>query len=159
MKHSHCETVYIKELFQWLFFEWVHSLRILSILPTFKLATECQWLSNSNSNWNQLYCHIHDTQYNFKKRQATNNRLKYKYFPTSSNTYNMAKGAGNPRGFMGPLSVIKYRTCILTGCSVHLVQKTKCADHHWQCNIIPRRQFVDILYIKDATEIENFWWL
>ena len=22
MKHSHCETVYAKELFQWLFFEW-----------------------------------------------------------------------------------------------------------------------------------------
>ena len=30
--------VYAKELFQWLFFELVHSLRILSILPTFKLA-------------------------------------------------------------------------------------------------------------------------
>ena len=29
MKHSHCETVYAKELFQWLFFELVHSLRIL----------------------------------------------------------------------------------------------------------------------------------
>ena len=38
MKHSHCETVYAKELFQWLFFELVHSLRILSILPIFKLA-------------------------------------------------------------------------------------------------------------------------
>ena len=46
MKHSHCETVYAKELFQWLFFELVHSLWILSILPTFKLAgltKECQW--------------------------------------------------------------------------------------------------------------------
>ena len=45
-KHSHCETVYAKEQFQWLFFELVHSLRILSILPTFKLAgltKECQW--------------------------------------------------------------------------------------------------------------------
>ena len=29
MKHSHCETVNAKELFQWLFFELVHSLRIL----------------------------------------------------------------------------------------------------------------------------------
>ena len=29
MKHSHCETVYAKELFQWLLFRWVHSLRIL----------------------------------------------------------------------------------------------------------------------------------
>ena len=29
MKHSHCETIYAKELFQWLFFELVHSLRIL----------------------------------------------------------------------------------------------------------------------------------
>ena len=29
MKHSHCETVYAKELFQWLFFELVHYLRIL----------------------------------------------------------------------------------------------------------------------------------
>ena len=29
MKHSHCEAVYAKELFQWLFFEMVHSLRIL----------------------------------------------------------------------------------------------------------------------------------
>ena len=28
MKHSHCETVYTKELFQWLFFELPHSLRI-----------------------------------------------------------------------------------------------------------------------------------
>ena len=37
MKHSHCETAYAKELFQWLFFEFVPSLRILSILPTFKL--------------------------------------------------------------------------------------------------------------------------
>ena len=36
--HSHCETVYAKELFQWLFFELVHSLRILWILPTYKLA-------------------------------------------------------------------------------------------------------------------------
>ena len=46
MKHSHCETVYAKEKFQWLFFELVHSLRILPILPTFKLAgltKECQW--------------------------------------------------------------------------------------------------------------------
>ena len=46
MKHSHCETVYAKELFQWLFFELVHSLRILSILSTFKLGgltKECQW--------------------------------------------------------------------------------------------------------------------
>ena len=46
MKHSHCETVYAKELFQWLFFELVHSLRILSILPTYKLAgltKEYQW--------------------------------------------------------------------------------------------------------------------
>ena len=46
MKKSYCETVYAKELFQWLFFELVHSLRILSILPTFKLASltkECQW--------------------------------------------------------------------------------------------------------------------
>ena len=44
MKHSHRETVYAKELFQWLFFELVHSLRILSILPTFKpagLTKEC----------------------------------------------------------------------------------------------------------------------
>ena len=38
MKHSHCETVYAKELFQWLFFELVDSLRILSLLPTFNLA-------------------------------------------------------------------------------------------------------------------------
>ena len=38
MKHSHCETVYAKELFRWLFFELVHSLRILSILPTYRLA-------------------------------------------------------------------------------------------------------------------------
>ena len=38
MKHSHCETAYAKELFQWLFFELVQSLRIISILPTFKLA-------------------------------------------------------------------------------------------------------------------------
>ena len=37
-KHSHCEIVYAKELFQWLFFELAHSLRILSILPTYKLA-------------------------------------------------------------------------------------------------------------------------
>ena len=37
-KHSHCETVYAKELFQWLFFELVHSLRTLSIHPTFKVA-------------------------------------------------------------------------------------------------------------------------
>ena len=29
MKDSHCETVYAKELFQWLSFELVHSLRIL----------------------------------------------------------------------------------------------------------------------------------
>ena len=29
IKHSHCETIYAKELFQWLFFELVHSLRIL----------------------------------------------------------------------------------------------------------------------------------
>ena len=46
MKHSHCETVYAKELFQWLFFELVHPVRILSILPTFKLAgltKEFQW--------------------------------------------------------------------------------------------------------------------
>ena len=46
MKHSHCETVYATRLFQWLFFELVHSLRILSILPTYKLAgltKECQW--------------------------------------------------------------------------------------------------------------------
>ena len=46
MKHSHCETVYAKELFQWLFLELVRSLRILSILPTFKLdglTKECQW--------------------------------------------------------------------------------------------------------------------
>ena len=45
MKHSHCETVYAKELFQWLFFELAHSLRILSILPTYKpagLTKECQ---------------------------------------------------------------------------------------------------------------------
>ena len=33
MKHSHCETVYAKGLFQWLFLELVHSLRILSIFP------------------------------------------------------------------------------------------------------------------------------
>ena len=41
MKHSHCETVYAKELFQWLFFELVPPpppLRIISILPTSKLA-------------------------------------------------------------------------------------------------------------------------
>ena len=46
MKHAHCETVYANELFQLLFFELVHSLRILSILPTFKpagLTKECQW--------------------------------------------------------------------------------------------------------------------
>ena len=46
MKHSHCETVYAKELFQWLFFELAPSLQILSILPTYKLAgltKECQW--------------------------------------------------------------------------------------------------------------------
>ena len=46
MKHSHCETVYAKELFQWLSFELVDSLWILSILPTYKLAgltKECQW--------------------------------------------------------------------------------------------------------------------
>ena len=46
MKHSHCETVDAKELFQWLFFELAHSLRILSILPTYKLAgltKEWQW--------------------------------------------------------------------------------------------------------------------
>ena len=46
MKHSHCETVYAKELLQWLFFELAHSLQILSILPTYKLAgltKECQW--------------------------------------------------------------------------------------------------------------------
>ena len=46
MKHSHCETVYAKELFQWLFFELVHSLPLFSILPTFKaagLTKECQW--------------------------------------------------------------------------------------------------------------------
>ena len=46
MKHSHCKTVYAKELFQWLCFELVHSLGILSILPTFKqagLTKECQW--------------------------------------------------------------------------------------------------------------------
>ena len=45
MKHSHCETVYAKELFQWLFFELAHSLRIISILPTYKpagLTKECQ---------------------------------------------------------------------------------------------------------------------
>ena len=29
MKHSHCATAYAKELFQWLCFELVHSLRIL----------------------------------------------------------------------------------------------------------------------------------
>ena len=29
MKHSHCETVYAKGLFQWLFFELFHSLRNL----------------------------------------------------------------------------------------------------------------------------------
>ena len=29
MKHSHCETVYAKELFQWLFFEFFHFLRII----------------------------------------------------------------------------------------------------------------------------------
>ena len=115
--------------------------------------------SSSNSNSNKLYCHIRKTQYNFKKRQSTYNRLKYKYFPTSSNTYNMAKGAGNPLGFMGPSSVTKYKTCIITGCSVHLDKKTKCAYHHWQCNITPRRQIVDILYIKNAVEIEIFWWL
>ena len=39
MKHSHCEAVYAKELLQWLLFELVHSRRILSILPTFKLAS------------------------------------------------------------------------------------------------------------------------
>ena len=38
MKHSHCETVYAKELFQWLFLELLHSLWILSILLTYKLA-------------------------------------------------------------------------------------------------------------------------
>ena len=29
MNYSHCKTVYAKELFQWLFFELVHSFRIL----------------------------------------------------------------------------------------------------------------------------------
>ena len=38
MKHQHCETVYAKVLFQLLFFELVQSLRIISILPIFKLA-------------------------------------------------------------------------------------------------------------------------
>ena len=49
MKHSHCETVYAKELFQWLYFELVYSLRIFSILPTFKLSgltKECQWCTS-----------------------------------------------------------------------------------------------------------------
>ena len=36
INHSHCETVCAKELFQSLFFELVHSLRILSILSTYK---------------------------------------------------------------------------------------------------------------------------
>ena len=34
------------KLFQWLFFELVHALQIISILPTFQLAgltKECQW--------------------------------------------------------------------------------------------------------------------
>ena len=35
MKHSHCETVYAKELFQWLFFELVHSLRFFFNSPNF----------------------------------------------------------------------------------------------------------------------------
>ena len=46
MKHSHCETVYAKELFRWPFFELAPSLRIISILATYKLAgliKECQW--------------------------------------------------------------------------------------------------------------------
>ena len=46
MKHSHCETVCAKELFQWLFFELAPSLWILWILPTYKLGgltKECQW--------------------------------------------------------------------------------------------------------------------
>ena len=82
-----------------------------------------------------------------QKTIKRNSRSKYKYFTTYSNTYNMAKGAGNPLGFIGPLSVTKYKTCIITGCSVHLVQKTKCAYHHWPCNIIPRRQIYFSRYI------------
>ena len=39
------------------------------------------------TNSNKLYCHIRKTQYNFNKRQSTYNRLKYKYFPTSSYIY------------------------------------------------------------------------
>ena len=49
MKHSHCETVYDKELYQRLFFEMVHCLQIISILPTYKLAgltKECQWCTS-----------------------------------------------------------------------------------------------------------------
>ena len=47
MKHFHCETVYAKELFQWLFFELVHSLPPNYFnYPNLKLAgltKECQW--------------------------------------------------------------------------------------------------------------------
>ena len=46
MKYSHGETVYVKELFQWLFFELARSLQIPSFLPTYKLdglTKECQW--------------------------------------------------------------------------------------------------------------------
>ena len=51
MKHSHCETVYAKELFQWLFLELVHSLRILQILPTYTLTgltKEYQWCTSKS---------------------------------------------------------------------------------------------------------------
>ena len=55
-KHSHCETVYAKELFQWLFLELVHSLQILSILPTqfglgLKLKIELKINFNQAQNW------------------------------------------------------------------------------------------------------------
>ena len=55
----HTVKQYAKELLQWLFFELVHSLRILSILPTFKLASltkECRlkssiWSGFEIKNW------------------------------------------------------------------------------------------------------------
>ena len=58
MKPSHCETVYAKELFKWLFFELVHSLQIHSILPTYKLAgltKECQYVHKKlNLVWSKF---------------------------------------------------------------------------------------------------------
>ena len=61
MKHSHCETVYAKELFQ-----LVHLVRILSILPTFKLGVSLKnandvhkmlnlvWVWNYKLNWRSM---------------------------------------------------------------------------------------------------------